>query len=169
VIQIAGILGIRTISFVRRAEIIPELLSLGASHVFVDDPSGFDAARKVLDGANAALAFNAVGGESALRLLKLLRTGASHVTYGAMARKPLTVPNGLLIFRDLKIRGLWVTRWIESADREDVLKTYDELAGYVASGRLIQLVDRVFPLADWKEAIERLDSPDRAGKVLFVP
>ncbi|MGA0846679.1 MAG: zinc-binding dehydrogenase, partial [Luteolibacter sp.] len=89
--------------------------------------------------------------------------------YGAMARKPLTVPNGLLIFRDLKIRGLWVTRWIESADREDVLKTYDELAGYVASGRLIQPVDRVFPLADWKEAIERLDSPDRAGKVLFVP
>jgi hypothetical protein len=92
-----------------------ELRALGADHVFIDDDDGLAAAKSALGGANAALAFNAVGGDSALRLMKLLREGGTHITYGAMGRKPLTLPNGLLIFRDIRVRGLWVTRWVENA------------------------------------------------------
>ncbi|NJM36609.1 MAG: zinc-binding dehydrogenase [Akkermansiaceae bacterium] len=114
VIQLARDLGIRTISFVRRTELIEEISRLGADHIFPDDDAGAVAAREILGGANSALAFNAVGGDSALRLMKLLREGGSHITYGAMGRKPVTVPNGLLIFRDIQIRGLWVSRWIEN-------------------------------------------------------
>ncbi|MEY3895501.1 MAG: hypothetical protein RLZZ214_1020, partial [Verrucomicrobiota bacterium] len=107
VIQLARDLGIRTISFVRRPELFEELRGLGADEVLIDDESGYASAKEALGGANAALAFNAVGGESALRLMKLLREGGGHITYGAMGRKPLTIPNGLLIFRDIQVRGLW--------------------------------------------------------------
>ena len=31
------------------------------------------------------------------------------VTYGAMSKEPLTVPPGLLIFNDLRLRGFWLT------------------------------------------------------------
>ena len=31
------------------------------------------------------------------------------VTYGAMSQQPLTVPPGLLIFNDLRLRGFWLT------------------------------------------------------------
>ena len=87
VIQLARDLGIRTISFVRRAELIDELQQLGADHVLLDDDDGMAAAKSALGGANAALAFNAVGGESALRLMKLLCESGTHITYGAMGRK----------------------------------------------------------------------------------
>ncbi|GAA5129400.1 2-enoyl thioester reductase domain-containing protein [Luteolibacter yonseiensis] len=169
VIQLARDLGIRTISFVRRESLFGELTALGADHVFLDDESGPVAAKEVMAGANAALAFNAVGGESALRLMKLLREGGTHITYGAMGRKPVTIPNGLLIFRGIEIRGLWVTRWIENAPLEEVRAVYQDLAARVAAGTLVQPVDSTFPLEDFQTALARLDAPERSGKVLFVP
>lgn len=169
VIQLARDLGIRTISFVRRAETIAELTALGADHVFLDDDEGLDAAKSALGGANASLAFNAVGGDSALRLMKLLRESGTHITYGAMGRKPLTLPNGLLIFRDIRVRGLWVTRWVENAPADEVAAVYQDLASRVAAGRLLQPVDGTFPLEAFQDALLRLEAPERAGKVLFAP
>ena len=169
VIQLARDLGIRTISFVRRAAVAADLRQLGADHVFTDDEDGFSAAKTVLGGASAALAFNAVGGDSALRVMKLLRESGTHITYGAMGRKPLTLPNGPLIFRDLRVRGLWLTRWVENAPAAEVAAVYQNLAGRVAAGKLAQPVDGTFPLAAFRDALVRLDVPQRAGKVLFVP
>jgi len=169
VIQLARDLGIRTVSFVRKAEQFEELKSLGADHVLLDDDDGFASAKEILGGANAAIAFNAVGGDSALRLMKLLRVSGTHVTYGAMGRKPITLPNGLLLFQDIRIRGLWVTRWVEGATPEEVKSTYQNLAERVAAGKLLQPVDGTFSLENWKDALARLDAPERNGKVLFAP
>jgi NADPH:quinone reductase-like Zn-dependent oxidoreductase len=169
VIQLARDLGIRTVSFVRRAELFDELRALGADEVFLDDDDGLAAAKSALGGAKAALAFNAVGGESALRLMKLLREGGTHITYGAMGRKPLTVPNGLLIFRDIRVRGLWVTRWVENAPIAEIRAIYQNLAARVAAGTLVQPVDGTFPLEAFRDALARLDAPERGGKVLFTP
>lgn len=169
VIQLARDLGIRTISFVRREELFTELKALGGDQVFLDDDTGLAAAKEVMGGANAALAFNAVGGDSALRLMKLLREGGSHITYGAMGRKPVTIPNGLLIFRGIEIRGLWVTRWIENAPLDEVRAVYQDLADRVAAGKIVQQVDSTFPLESYQDALARLEAPERSGKVLFVP
>lgn len=169
VIQLARDLGIRTISLVRRPELLDELRVLGADHVLMDDDDGLASAREVLGGATAELAFNAVGGDSALRLMKLLREGGSHITYGAMGRKPVTIPNGLLIFRDLQVRGLWVSRWIENAPAAEVHEVYENLAARVVAGKLVQSVDSTYPLEEYVEALARLEAPGRSGKVLFVP
>lgn len=169
VIQLARTLGIRTVSLVRRAELIPELEALGGDVVLLDDDAGLAAAKEALGGATAALAFNAVGGDSALRLMNLLREGGTHITFGAMAKRPLTVPNGLLIFRDLQLRGLWVTRWIEQAPEAEVRAVYADLAARVAAGGLHQPVDSSHALGDFRAALGRLTTADRAGKVLFTP
>jgi trans-2-enoyl-CoA reductase len=170
VIQLARDLGIRTISFVRNpAATADELRALGADHVFTDDDAGLAAAKEAMGGSTAALAFNAVGGDSALRLMKLLRESGTHITYGAMGRKPLTLPNGLLIFRDIRIRGLWVSRWLEHADDAEVRAVYQSLAARLAAGTLVQPVDGTFPLEAFQDALARLDAPGRNGKVLFAP
>jgi NADPH:quinone reductase-like Zn-dependent oxidoreductase len=167
VIQLAKEFGIRTASFVRRAELMDELKSLGADAVFLDDDDGRTAAKELLGGSTAALGFNAVGGDSALGVLKLLKEGASHITYGAMGRRPVTVPNGPLIFRDIAVRGLWVTRWLENATEADVRETYAKLAELVAEGKIVQKVDSLFELGDFQKALARLDESGRDGKVLF--
>lgn len=167
VIQLAPEFGIRTVSFVRRAGLIDELKVLGADAVFVDDEEGRAAAGELLGGARAALGFNAVGGDSALGVLKLLKEGASHITYGAMGRRPVTVPNGLLIFRDIAVRGLWITKWLEGAADEQVRGIYGRLAEKVKAGEIVQKVDSLFALQDFGKALARLDEDGRDGKVLF--
>lgn len=168
VIQLAKSLGIRTISMVRSAELVGELKALGGDHVMLDGPEGLTEALEVLGGRRAVLACNAVGGESALRLMNLLQDGATHVTYGAMARRPLTVPNGLLIFRDIAVRGLWVSRWIDAAPIEELREVYGELARRIAEGSLVQPVDSCFALGAFAEAVARQGDAGRKGKVLFT-
>jgi trans-2-enoyl-CoA reductase len=168
VIQLARDLGIRTVSFVRRADLIDELKQLGADEVLTDDDDGLASAKSLLGGANASLAFNAVGGDSALRLMKLLRESGTHITYGAMGRKPLTMPNGLLIFRDIRVRGLWVTRWVENSPVDVVRDVYQNLATRMAEGKLVQPVAATFPLEEFHDALLALEAPGRTGKVLLV-
>jgi trans-2-enoyl-CoA reductase len=86
-----------------------------------------------------------------------------------MARKPLTIPNGLLIFRDLQIRGLWISRWIEQTPEDEVCAVYENLAARVAAGKLIQAIDSTFPLTEFREALTRLAAPNRSGKILLTP
>ncbi len=168
VIQLARAAGVRTISMVRNLELAEELQALGADHVLADDGDAPEAALEIMGGRRAALACNAVGGESALRLMNLLADGATHVTYGAMARRPLKVPNGMLIFRDIAVRGLWVTRWIESAGADELREVYGGLAARVAEGGLEQPVDSCYARKDFAAAMERQHAEDRRGKVMFV-
>ena len=169
VIVLARTLGIRTMNLVRRAELRDELLALGADEVLTDDDSAVESAKTLLGRDRPTLAFNGVGGESALRLMNLLGPGGIHVTYGAMSRRPLTVPNGQLIFKDLQIRGLWVTRWIESAPREELDAVYGKLAGLMLSGELSVPVAATYPLQDFKAALEQVAGSSRNGKILLVP
>jgi trans-2-enoyl-CoA reductase len=166
-IQLAKHLGIRTLCFLRNTALTQELENLGATAVFEDSPAGYAEALESLGKERAKLAFNAVGGDSALRIMKLLETGGTHITYGAMAKKPLTVPNGLLIFGDLRLRGLWVTQWIRNSDPSTLTQAYAMLAELTRSGKLIQKVDSTFDLAGFTEALTRLEQRDRTGKVVF--
>lgn len=169
VVQLAAKMGVRTICFLRNKDRARNPSDPGATGAFEDSPDGFTAARELLGKARPKLAFNAVGGDSALRLMKLLVEGGTHITYGAMGRKPLTIPNGLLIFGDIRIRGLWVTKWLENSPTCEVEKLYRSLVSHIVEGSLRQEVDSVFALENFKDALARLDAEDRRGKVLFRP
>jgi mitochondrial enoyl-[acyl-carrier protein] reductase / trans-2-enoyl-CoA reductase len=168
VIAAAKELGLRTINLVRRPELVDELLALGGDVVETDDDAGVEAA-KVASAEKPKLAFNCVGGESALRLMNLLAPGGIHITFGAMARRPLTVPNGLLIFKDLQLRGLWITKWIESAPKQGLDEAYRRLAGLMLGGSMSVPVDSTYSLEAFGSALERVGEAGRDGKVLLVP
>ena len=167
VIQLAATMGVRTLCFLRNPYRASELIALGAAAVFEDSSAGFEQAIGTLGMNRAKLAFNTVGGDSALRLMKLLGNGSTHITYGAMARKPLTIPNGSLIFKDIHFRGLWVSRWMEESLRDEIEATYAGLCEMILARKLLQDVDSIFELANFSDALLRLDAADRHGKVLF--
>lgn len=170
VIQIGRALGLRVLHFVRRSEVMEELRALGAEFVFLDHEEGKREALAMMAawGVRAKLALNAVGGESAMRQFDFLEAGAVQVTYGAMGRRPVTVPNKFLIFRDVMCRGFWLSRWMQRASAGEVERMYGGLLGLMSEGKLRQAVDSVHLLADYRVALERLKAPDRCGKVLFV-
>ncbi len=167
VIQIARQLGFRTVSFVRRKELVAELENLGADLVFMDDEEGISLAKAALKGREPLLAGNAVGGDSAIRLMDLLAPGGTLVTYGAMSRRSLKVPNKFLIFKNLQLSGMWITRWLEHATPGELFDVLHPLVEMVQKGRLITAVDQVFPMQECKAAMARAKASARSGKVLL--
>ena len=168
VIQLAKSLGVRTINLVRRTELIPQLVLAGADQVLLDDAEVVDSVRDLCGPVPPLLAFNCVGGDSALRQLKCLAQGGTHITYGAMARRPMAISNGMLIFKDIQIRGLWISRWLEGSPREEIDEVYSRLSGEMLAGNIHIPVDKTYRLDDFKAALLRLSDPGRSGKVLFV-
>jgi trans-2-enoyl-CoA reductase len=166
-IQIAKHLGIRSLNYVRRAELIGEMRALGADHVFMDSPEGLNEAKAVLKGTPLRLAANAVGGDSAVRLMDMLFPEGTMVTYGAMSGQALKVPNRLLIFKNLNLRGLWITRWIEHAGSAELFESLHPLAEMMRRGELKLAVEEIVPLSNFRHAIERAAQDRRAGKIVL--
>jgi trans-2-enoyl-CoA reductase len=168
VIQIAKHLGLRTVNFVRREDVFEELTAMGADSVLIDGGSDEAAARTALGDQPLRLALNAVGGDSALRLMDLLSTGGAHVTYGAMSRRSLKIPNKFLIFKNLEVRGYWLTRWIEQASHIEIGNVLRPLAEMMQEGALKLPVEKVFPIEDFAEAVRLAAQDGRSGKVVLA-
>jgi trans-2-enoyl-CoA reductase len=168
VIQLAAAKGWRTVYVVRRPELIPELRSIGANSVLVESPDLAPQIGAATGGKPVRLGLNAVGGESALRIANSLAPGGTLVTYGAMGRQPIRIPNGLLIFKNLSFRGFWVTQWFRDASAEARDAMFAELFELAQSGRLNTPVDQVFPLEEINAALKRADEGGRSGKVLLT-
>jgi len=166
-IQMASKQGIKTLNFVRRPELIPELLALGATAVFADTADGLAEARETLGDDSLNLAANAVSGESSIRLMDLLSQSGTLVTYGAMSRTALKVPNGFLIFKDLILRGLWVTRWLERASTTELYEALEPITEMMLSGELKLEIDRIVPFREASSALQRASESGRSGKVIL--
>lgn len=167
VIQLAKVLGYRTISVVRRVELVEELRALGGDVVLLEEEDLKAAVKENCGKARPKLALNSVGGTSAVNLANGLANGGTLVTFGAMGRQPVKVPNAMLIFRDLRFTGFWLTRWVKGASKEEKQALYDELAGYVCEGRLSQPVAGVYPLRELASALEAAAGERRGGKVML--
>ena len=165
VIEIAHQHGWKTLNVVRRAAAAEELRALGADAVVVDDEDMGAAAKEVLGGVVPRLALNAVGGISATRLAGLLASGGTLVTYGAMSKEALKIPNGFLIFRDLVFRGFWLTRWLRTAPPDQVSSLFDQIFRLAASGCFAPRVVAEFPLGEVLAAVTRAE--EGGGKVLL--
>jgi trans-2-enoyl-CoA reductase len=166
-IQIAGALGLRTVNIVRRPELIDELKTEGGDVVLLEGDDLKERVKEATGGAKILLAFNSVGGESALNLANTLANGGTLVTFGAMSKQPLRIPNGLLIFKDLRWRGFWLTRWYQNASREERDAMFASLVPLLQSGKLKTKIEKTYPLSQAKEAIARALEGKRDGKILF--
>jgi trans-2-enoyl-CoA reductase len=122
---------------------------------------------RLCGGSKPRFALNAVGGSSALNIANALDTGSPHVTYGAMGRQPLKIPNGLLIFKNISFHGFWLRRWREAASLQEIHDTYRVLSDFIVSGVLKTPVHRIFPLNQALEAVKEASFAGRSGKVLL--
>jgi len=167
VIQIAHALGYKTVNVVRREELIEELRTEGGDVVLMDGENLRDEVKKATGGAPIHLGLNAVGGESALRLMNCLAASGTLVTFGAMSLQPLKIPNGLLIFKDLRFRGIWINKWYDNATPAERMAAFNPIFEMTGRGLLQTKVEKTYPLSELKAAVEHAARAQRRGKIIF--
>jgi trans-2-enoyl-CoA reductase len=167
VIQIARELGFKTVNVVRRAEVLEELRAQGGDIVLVDGEKLREEVKAATGGAPIRLGLNAVGGDSALRLANCLAPGGTLVSFGAMSLQPLKIPTGLLIFKDLRFRGIWINKWYDNATPEQRMEAFRPLFEMAKRGLLKTKVEKAYPLAEAKAAVAHAARGKRSGKIIF--
>jgi mitochondrial enoyl-[acyl-carrier protein] reductase / trans-2-enoyl-CoA reductase len=167
VIQIAHELGYKTVNVVRRSELIGELRAEGGDVVLVDSENLRHEVEDAIGGPPIRLGLNAVGGESALRLANCLAPGSTLATYGAMSLQPVKIPNGLLIFKDLRFRGIWINKWYDNATPAQRMEAFQHLFEMSKRGLLQTKVEKAYPLSEVKTAVAHAARGQRSGKIIF--
>jgi len=167
VIQIAHDLGYKTVNVVRREELIDELRAEGGDVVLVDGENLREEVKNATNSAAIPLGLNAVGGDSALRLANCLAPESTVVTFGAMSLRPLKIPNGLLIFKDLRFRGIWINKWYNNATMDERMEAFRQLFEMARRGLLKTKVEKAYPLSEAKTAVAHAAQGKRSGKIIF--
>jgi NADPH:quinone reductase-like Zn-dependent oxidoreductase len=168
VIGLAKHAGLKTLSVVRRPELVPQLEKLGADLVVVDGEDLRDRIADALGDARLRLVLDGVGGPVAGDLAHSLEFGGLVLSYSSLSRTPVAVPAADLVYRELSVRGFWLINWIRTAAQEEIQALYGELARLVERGVIASDVEASYPLADFRAAFDRARRPQRSGKVLFT-
>lgn len=158
VIQLCKIWGYQNISIIRDRPKVSELkkflLKLGASHVMTEEELRTTQIFKNREVPRPKLALNCVGGKSATELMRTLEHSGTIVTYGGMSREPVTVGTAMLIFKNLQVRGFWMTDWskkhAKSPERRQML---EELVEFMRSKKLKGPVAKMVHFDNYKEAL----------------
>ena len=159
---------LQVVSFVRRDNRSPENFDALVKHLkdtawndvvlAQEDYIGNRSAAKELisewKGVKPKLALNAVGGSSSNLLLSLLAPGGTHVTYGGMSMRPVTVSAAQLIFKDVHVRGYWQSRWMMQHNYSEKLALINQIADAYVDGKLTPPPCEVFPLSNVAEALD---------------
>jgi len=167
VIQIAHELGFKTVNVVRRSELVDELRAESADVVLVDGDNLREEVKSASGGASIRLGLNSVGGDSALRLANCLAPGGTLVSFGAMSLQPLKIPTGLLIFKDLRFRGIWINKWYDNATPSERMAAFGPLFDMARRGLLKTKVEKTYPLSEVKAAVAHAAQGKRSGKIVL--
>lgn len=168
VIQMAAILGFKTLNVVRNPEMIKPLENLGADIVVMEDSGYEKKVDELTTNGGIRLALNSVGGMSAIRQIRALGFGGRQVTFGAMTSEEVRFPTRQLIFNKVELGGFWLDLWYRQNSRERGQIMLDRLYALMREGKLKAPVAAKFPLSQWRAAL-RENSKSRLGKVLLVP
>ncbi|XP_022519096.1 enoyl-[acyl-carrier-protein] reductase, mitochondrial [Astyanax mexicanus] len=175
VIQIAAAMQIRTINIIRDrpncAELVKELQALGADYVLTEEEVMSSGLQHIFQEVpKPRLGLNCVGGISGGLVLSNLDYGGTLVTYGGMAKKPVHIPAKSLIFKNISLRGFWMTQWKRNHRQDKALlrSMLDSLCELVRSGYLRPPNCIQTPFPQYTKALHATVQPRQRKHVLIM-
>lgn len=170
VIQICKIRGIKTIGTVRRNDLNNELKALGLDEVIntaeenlpkrVQQITNYEGVKAVLE---------CVGGHTASEAVKCLGRGGIMLIYGVLSLQDPNINIGLMIFRELTLKGFWLTDWMKRTDAVTRQRVAGEVITLLSTGQVQMPIEATYSLEDIKKAVTHAEAPGRWGKVLVKP
>jgi trans-2-enoyl-CoA reductase len=170
VIRFAKDLGVKTVNFVRRGELVQPLKDHGADLVLVagDDQSARMRAEIGAE-AHVPLGLDACGGAPTRWMADGLSDGGTVVNYGYLSSAPCEIESGDLIVHGKTLTGFWLAGWMGSASRTAKEGLFAEMSAAFETGKLVSPVEATYGFDQLEDALAHAWRGGRSGKILLTP
>ncbi len=167
IIQLAHGRALKTMAIIREDGEQAPLLNLGASAVLYANAEDLEVQIKSLTGENRIAGFlDAVGGEFATKVIKVISSNSKIIHYGLFSEQPVMYHNADVIFKNLIIKGFGIDRWLQSKTVRELEVVWSELINVVINSNFKMDVSACYSLDAYENAIVESRSRN-GGKVLF--
>jgi NADPH:quinone reductase-like Zn-dependent oxidoreductase len=165
--QIANMVGAVPIALTRTAAKRESLLSLGFRHVVATDEQDLVVeVRRLTHDQGARIVFDPVGGPAVAKLAAAMAPRGILFQYGALSAEPTPLPLFEVLGKSLTIRGYVLFEFTQ--DRAQLDRAEQFIVSGLASGKLVPVIARTFPLDQIVEAHRYLESNAQVGKVVVA-
>ena len=166
VIQMAKLMGVRTINIIRSDRPNADD-SVGGTINVLDTFVGTAAFNEMLgELPPIKLGFNGVGGDSATEMSRALGVNGHMVTYGGMSKKPMAIPSDILIEKQLNLHGFWISRWHEANTKADRTRMLDAITDMILTDQLSFFYE-MHDFDDFDHALRSSMEPFRLRKTIL--
>ncbi len=166
-IQIANMVGARSIALTRKSNKRDQLTKLGAAHVIATEEQDLVAEVKRITGDQGArVAFDPVGGPTVAKLVAALAMHGILFQYGALSTEPTPLPLFDLLAKCLTIRGYVLFEVV--GDPARLKRGVDFVVSGLSSGQLKPVIAKTFPFDQIVEAHRYLESNQQIGKIVVT-
>ena len=167
--QLATARGLNVVNVVRRASAIEAVQASGGQHVVVDAEDLPQRVKAITGEASAKLAIDCVGGPATEHLARCLAEGGTLVNYGAMSGERCMISPRYFVFRDLTLRGFWLSKWFKQSTPATRRALFAGLAARIADGTLHARVQASYGIGQVREAVAAAAEGAREGKIVIEP
>src|SRR5204862_4327344 len=153
--------GLKTVSIVRRPELVPEIEAIGGDVVVVESPDVSERITAAVGHAEVRLALDDVSGPATGVLASTLSPGGTLVSFAAMSLNPMSISPFDVIFKPVTVRGFFMGHPEFAAKLAPAAALAAEM---IASGQVHIPVAATYALSSIKEVVAHAQ---RGGKVLL--
>lgn len=166
-IQVANMVGARTIALTRSKEKERTLREVGADHVLLgDDPNLTDAILRATDFSGARVVFDPVGGPNARNIIRAMSHDGIYYQYGALDSRDIPVPVMEILTKHIVIQGYELFEITTDPNKLEQAKAF--ISEGLASKALRPVIDRVFRFDDIAEAHRYMEAGNQIGKIVVA-
>lgn len=90
---------------------------------------------------------------------------------GGMSKKPVEAPTSSLIFKDIQLRGFWMSQWYEEGppNVEKRHEMYAHLADWFKTGQLKATATEEHKIENFEKAVEQATNTSNVKQLLVFP
>lgn len=155
-VQMALATGVRVLANVRSDEAAERLRAMGAEPVALDDARDLDVVLELVGAPNFPGDLMALAPRGRIVVVSTAAGAKVELSLGALMGKRATMIGTLLRARPVEQKGAAVQAFAR------------QVVPLLESGKIVPVVDRVFPVEQAAEALDHLQQPGKFGKVLLA-
>lgn len=167
IIQLCKYYEIKNINLVRRNEVIQDLYDKGATKVF--NNNDLNQISNFIRELNIKIYLDALGGKEVNNLVSAMNFKTTIINYGLLSGKNIELDPHNIIFKDVQLKGFWLSIWLKKMSNSERNKLYHHLEDLILKNIISVEVEKVYEMSSLFDALKHSYSYGRKGKILVSP